>query len=236
MQERLRIAFLIAIVTVVYGNTLLNGFAQDDQIYIFENHAVTAHAAREIFLPNALSHVFRPLSFATLSANWAISGGRPFSYHLCNVALHAAATCLLYLLFRRVLEGLPRAAEIAFVAGLVFAVHPIHTEAVANVVGRSELLAAGLLFGAWLLHLRGRPILALAGFALALLAKESAVVFLPLVLATDYLRRSFRPRWRYVSLAGLVVLYLAMFSKVQGGRFGTVIPFLDNPLGGLPTG
>jgi protein O-mannosyl-transferase len=236
MLERLRIGFLIAIVTVVYGNTLLNGFAQDDQIYIFENHAVTAHAAREIFLPNTLSHVFRPLSFLTLAANWAISGGRPFSYHFCNVVLHAAATCLLYLLLRRLLEGLPRATEIAFVAGLLFAVHPIHTEAVANVVGRSELLAAGFLFGAWLLHLRSRPILALAGFALALLAKESAVVFLPLLLAADYLRGSLRQPWRYFSLAGLVLLYAAMFSKVQGGRFGTVIPFLDNPLGGLPAG
>jgi len=236
MQERLRIAFLIAIVTVVYGNTLLNGFAQDDQIYIFENHAVTAHAAREIFLPNTLSHVFRPLSFATLSLNWAISGGRPFCYHFSNVVLHAAATCLLYLLLRRLLEGLPRATEIAFVAGLLFAVHPVHTEAVANVVGRSELLAAGLLFAAWLFYLRGRHLLAMAAFALALLAKESAVVFLPLVLATDYLRGSLRQPWRYFSLAGLVLLYAAMFSKVQGGRFGTVIPFLDNPLGGLPAG
>src|SRR5262249_51026751 len=153
MQERLRIGFLIAIVTVVYGNTLLNGFAQDDQIYIFENHGVTAHAAREIFLPNTLSHVFRPLSFATLALNWAISGGRPFSYHLANVVLHAAATCLLYLLLRRLLEGLPRVTEIAFVAGLLFAVHPIHTEAVANVVGRSELLASWLLFSPSLLHL-----------------------------------------------------------------------------------
>jgi protein O-mannosyl-transferase len=235
MHERSRIGFLIAMVAVVYGNTLFNGFAQDDQIYIFENHAVTAHSARELFLPNALSHVFRPLSFATLSANWAVSGARPFTYHLCNVLLHAAATCLLYLLFRRLLEGLPRAAEIAFVGGLLFAVHPIHTEAVANVVGRSELLAAGFLFGAWLLHLRGRHVLSLAGLALALLSKESAVVFLPLVLAADYLRARLKPAWRYFSFAALVLLYVAIFWKVQGGRFGTVVPFLDNPLGALPT-
>src|SRR5215467_559254 len=236
MHERSRVRFLIAIVAIVYGNTLANGFAQDDQIYIFENHAVTAHSARELFLPNVLSHVFRPLSFLTLSANWAVSGARPFTYHLCNLLLHAAATCLLYWLFRRLLEGLPCAAETAFVAGLLFAVHPIHTEAVANVVGRSELLAAGFLFGAWLLHLRGRHILALAGFALALLSKESAVVFLPLVLLADYLRGSLKPAWRYFSLAGLMLLYVAIFWKVQGGQFGAVIPFLDNPLGGLPTG
>jgi Tfp pilus assembly protein PilF len=236
MQERLRVGFLIAIVAAVYGNTLFNGFAQDDRIYILENHAVTAHSAREILLPNALSHVFRPLSFVTLSANWAVSGARPFTYHLCNVLLHAAATCLLYWLLRRLLEGLPRATEIAFVSGLLFAVHPIHTEAVGNVVGRSELLAAGFLFLAWLLYLRGRHVLALAGFALALLSKESAVVFLPLVVLTDYLRGSWQRTWRYFSLAGLVLLYVAIFWKVQGGRLGTVTPFLDNPLAGLPTG
>lgn len=236
MQERSRVGFLIAIVAVVYGNTLANGFAQDDQIYIFENHAVTAHSVRELFLPNALSHVLRPLSFATLSANWMASGPRPFAYHLCNLLLHAAVTCLLYWLLRRLLEGLPRAAEIAFTAGLLFAVHPIHTEAVANIVGRSELLAAAFLFGAWLLHLRGRHALALAGFALALLSKESAVVFLPLLLMADYLRGSWKPAWRYFPFAALVLLYVAAFWKVQGGRFGTVIPFLDNPLGGLPAG
>jgi protein O-mannosyl-transferase len=236
MNGRLRIGFLVAIVAIVYGNTLFNDFAQDDQIYIFENHAVTAHSLREIFLPNTLSHVFRPLSFLTFSVNWSISGARPFAYHLCNLVLHAAVTCLLYLLLRRLLEALPRATEIAFAAASLFAVHPIHTEAVANVVGRPELLAAGFLFGAWLLHLAGHPVLALVGFALALLSKESAVVFLPLVLVADYLRGSLKQPWRYFSLAGLALLYVAIFWKVQGGRFGTFVPFLDNPLVGLPAG
>ena len=65
---------------------------------------------------------------------------------------------------------------------LLYAVHPIHTEAVAWAVGRAELLAAGFLFAGWILHLRDRPVASLACFALAMLSKESAIAFFPLVL------------------------------------------------------
>ncbi len=145
-------------------------------------------------------------------------------------------TVLVYLLLQYLLESSPQASTLAFTAALLFAVHPIHTEAVAGIVGRSELLAAGFLLTAWLLHLRDRHLLTLLCFALALLAKESAVVFLPLVLICDYARGRLKPRLLYVSIAGMTTLYLATFWRLQGSRFGTVIPFLDNPLAGLPAG
>ncbi len=236
MKERMRLALLLSAAALVYGNTLQNGFAQDDEIYILQNHAVTGHALRELFAPNYFSHVFRPLSFVTFSCNWLVAGAHPFGYHLVNLLLHAVVTLLVYLLLQFLLESSPQASTLAFTAALLFAVHPIHTEAVAGIVGRSELLAAGFLLTAWLMHLRDRHLLTLLCFALALLAKESAVVFLPLVLICDYARGRLKPRLLYVSIAGMTTLYLATFWKLQGSRFGTVIPFLDNPLAGLPAG
>jgi protein O-mannosyl-transferase len=234
MKELPRLGLLMAAVAIAYGNTLLNDFAQDDQIYILENHAVTAHSLHELIQPNYFSRVFRPVTFATFSVNWALRANHPFSYHLLNILLHAVVTCLLCVLLRSLLEPLPHAATVALIAAWLFAVHPIHTEAVAAIAGRSELLAAGFLLGAWLLHLHDRHLLALLCFVLALLSKESAVVFFPLVLLGDFARGELKPALRYASIAAVTALYVGLFWKLQGGRFGIVIPFLDNPLGVLP--
>ena len=142
-------------------------------------------------------------------------------FHVLNVVLHGVVTALVVLVLA---ELAPLA--LAFVAGLLFAAHPVHAEAVANVVGLAEVLSSALYLGACLVFLRaGERITLLAGgaitllFVLAFLAKESAVT-LPGVLflldgardnvgfkeALSYVRR----RWAiYVSLttaAGLILI------------------------------
>jgi hypothetical protein len=107
-----------------------------------------------------------------------------------NIGLHALATALFFLLCRSLRLG----ATVSFVAALVFAVHPIHTEAVSNVIGRSELLSSAAVLGALLCCARARHALAgrrtalrlaAAGlFGIGLLCKESAFVFVPLLLVT----------------------------------------------------
>jgi len=235
MNERWHVALLLAVTMLVYGNTLLNSFTLDDGVYILSNSAVTGPSVRGLFEPDKTNHIFRPVTFATFALNWAVGGAQPFGYHLVNLLLHAAVILLLYLVLRTLLEPLPRAATVALAAAWLFAVHPIHTEAVASIVGRSELLAAGFLLVAWLLHLHDRPILALVCLVLALLSKESAVAFLPLVLAGDYARGKLKPLHRYGWIAGVTVLYVALFWKIQGGLLGgRGISFLDNPLASLP--
>ncbi len=237
MSERMRVALLLAVAMLVYGDALLNGFTFDDYTYILGNPAVTNLSVRGLFEPpqtNTNHHFFRPVTFVTYDLNWAVSGAQPFGYHLLNLLLHAMVTLLLYLVLRELLEAVPRGTTIAWAAALLFAVHSIHTEAVASIVGRSELLAAGFLLAAWLLHLHDRLILALVCFVLALMSKESAVAFVPLALAGDYARGKLKPLHRYGWIAGVVVVYLALLWKVQGGRFGEKgISFLDNPLAKL---
>src|SRR5579871_2126552 len=235
MRRRLFIALLLAAVAVSYANTLANQFAMDDELYILRNLQVTEPSLHRWFSPNAVSAVFRPLTFATLAANFALGGASPAGYHLFNLLLHAAATLLLYILFLELLAGSLEGEIVAFAAALLYAVLPIHTEAVAWVVGRAELLAAGFLFAGWILHLRGRPAASLACFAAALLSKESAVVFLPLILLGDYLIGKWKPRITYALGAGLTMLYLATLWKLEGGRFGPAdISMADNPLAHLP--
>ncbi len=237
MKERLLAGLLLAAVVLVYGNTLVNQFAMDDELYITRNAQVVDPSLQRLFSPNPVSAVFRPVSFATLALNWAFSGAESFSYHLVNLVLHAGATWLLFLLLQELLGPSPEGKTVAFVAALLYAVHPIHTEAVAWAVGRAELLAAGFLFAGWILHLRDRPIASLACFALAMLSKESAVAFFPLVVLGDYATGKWKPRLRYALAGGAALLYLALLWEVHGGRFGPAdIYMVDNPLVDLPPG
>jgi len=234
-SERWRVVLLLVVTILVYANTLLNSFTYDDFLYILNNPAVTAPTLKGFLEPTRAFNLFRPVTFLSFALNWAVGFIHPFSYHLVNLLLHAAVTLLLYLLCCKVLERMPEGDFVALAAALLFAVHPIHTEAVASIVGRSEMLAAGFLLAAWLLHLRDRQILELVCLVLALLSKESAVCFLPLALAGDYARGEFKPRQRYFWIAGVSALYVGVLWKVQGGRFGEVsVNFLDNPLASLP--
>ncbi len=237
MKDRFLVGLLLAAVALVYGNTLVNQFAMDDELYIMRDPQVTDPSLHRLFSPNQVSAVFRPVSFATLALNWSLSGAEPLAYHLLNLLLHAGATWLLYILLQGLLGSSPDGKTVAFAAALLYAVHPIHTEAVAWIVGRAELLAAGFLFAGWILHLRDRPIASLACFALAMLSKESAVAFLPLVLLGDYATGKWKPRVRYALLAGLALVYLGLLWSVHRGRFGPAeIAMADNPLAQLPAG
>lgn len=235
MNDRVRVAILLTVASLVYANTLLDGFTQDDGLYILHNPQVTHFSFAQLFTPTSFNNVFRPVTFASFALNWAVSGAHPSSYHFFNLLLHVFVTILLYLTLKALLDAVPEGAIAAWAAALLFAVHPIHTEAVASIVGRSELLAMGFLLAAWLLHLKDKPVLTLVCFVLALMSKESAVVFVPLAIVGDYARAKRKTLSRYASIVGVAALYLVLLWKVQGGRFGEKgISFLDNPLAHLP--
>src|ERR1700687_687669 len=65
MKERLLVGLLLAAVVLVYGNTLVNQFAMDDELYIMRNAQVTEPSLHGLFSPNPVSAVFRPVAFAT---------------------------------------------------------------------------------------------------------------------------------------------------------------------------
>lgn len=237
MRNRVWLELLFFLVLAAYVNTLPNGFTTDDELYVLTNPQVTHLSLRGIFSPHSISNVFRPISFGTLALNWAVGGANPFGYHAVNLLLHAAVTMLFFALLQALFGTSPQASAFAFAAAALFAVHPLHTEAVNLAVGRAELLAAGFLLCAWILHLREQEIPALLCFSLAVLSKESAVAFFPLVLLGDYAVGRWKPLSRYARIAGLTLLYLGLLWKVQGGRFGQAsISLLDNPLASIPAG
>ena len=192
--------------------------------------------------PGHRRELYRPLTSAWLALDGAISGMRPAWFHGVNAVLHALVTFLLTLLALEMSGG---RAAVAASAGAVFAAHPVHVEAVAGIVGRSEILAALFVLTAILCHRRalvaerGRasvwPWAAWLAALCGMFAKESAIVAPALCALSEAVpapRRAGRG-FRAVLYAGYAMCataYLAARWKVLGGiGAGLPIPFVDNP-------
>jgi protein O-mannosyl-transferase len=237
-----------------YVNAVGNDFVLDDTRLIRDNLRIRSLATVphlfassywDVSGPQAL---YRPLVLVSYALNYAIHGLSPAGYIAVNIALHAAVSLLLFALVRAIGGSLFAAG----VAGIAFAVHPVHAEAVAGISGRPELLAACFFLLAMHLHRLApdatRASLAyragtLASFAAALLSKESAITLL-LVLpvmdafcpAQDIDGNPATARSRivtdYVPLVGVAIAYLLVRRAVLGSITiaESAIAPLDNPL------
>ncbi len=139
-----------------------------------------------------VDNLYRPLVSMSYAIQWWLHGDRPWAFHLVNVLLHAAVSAAVAEFVRRLIGF-----RAAMVAGLLFAAHPIHVEAVANIVGRAELMCAlGMLAGLTLLlrPMTPRRALAISGcFVFALLSKEQGMLLPSLLLILGLLRRFLAP-------------------------------------------
>lgn len=193
----------LAILSVfVYLNSIGNGFAYDDVLIIEKNLLIrSVFNIPKLFMIGywdtwyAGAAAYRPFLMMTFVLNYAVSGTDAWSYHLFNVLLHAANSCLLYFLLVRYQVSLSLAA----VAGIIFAVHPVHTEAVSNVIGRGELLAAFWCGVSWLcwkeyqeasspFRKYGLFLAASGAYLIGLLTKESIIVLPILLFGVDLFR------------------------------------------------
>jgi len=190
-------AGLVALVLAVFGRTLGDGWLNfDDDAYVTENPLVRGGlSAAGVAAAFRTVHTFtwHPLTTVSHMLDVELFGLDPWGHHLGNVLLHAATAVATFLVLRSLTGAFWRSALVA----LLFAVHPLRVESVAWISERKDVLS-GLLFvltlGAWGRYARarapgapgapppvGRYALALACFALALLAKPM-VVTLPFVL------------------------------------------------------
>lgn len=174
-------ALLAVAVLLAWFNALAGPFQFDDYNVIVGNPAVHSLSAWFDSMPG-----IRPLLKLSYAIN-GLSGSSPFGFHLFNVAVHAANAILVFYLLRALRPG--RVGDLLpFLAALLFALHPVQTEAVTYVSGRSASLMALFYLGSLMAYVGadspkpwpGRALSAVL-FAAALLVKETAVT-LPLAL------------------------------------------------------
>ena len=162
----------------------------------------------------------RPLTGLTFWPSLAAGDRNPLDYHAIDLALHLVAVLLLYDILQRLIS--PKAA---FIAAIVFAVHPVQAEAVNYVFARATELDTVLCLAALLAWIRERPWWAVACFGAALMAKQECVAF-PVFLFL--LNLSLRKR-----SSNRLALF-AMFVLAVAAGLGVYIAVLRNP--GVPAG
>lgn len=225
-----------AAAAVVYLPALRNGWSGDDLVAIRDNPTVHSAGAAIAawFAPYwpgewQWAGLYRPLTILTYGLDWSLSGGAPWWFHLVNVLLHAVATGLAVLVVSRWLPPVG-----ALVAGALFAMHPAHVEAVANVVGRAELLVAIGILAAVLAARRFRHAVSrgarrgwlaatLAAVFLALASKEHGVIAIA-ALALDHAldrERATDPSVPlYVGVVAATAGWLFLWRGIAGGYVG----------------
>jgi tetratricopeptide (TPR) repeat protein len=195
-------AGICALTFLTYLGTLRFQFVHDDRGQIVGNPAVhswqavpgyfTAHVWAAIAPTNFVGNDYRPLFLLWLRINDAVFGAHAAGWHFTTVAAHVAATYCVILLAHRVF----REWTAALFSGVIFGLHPVHIEGVAWISGVPEPLLAALLIPAYLCWLRFREATdrrgawlaaSLCFYTLALLTKETAVVFLLILIASDWL-------------------------------------------------
>ncbi len=227
------------------ATSIRNGFAYDDVYLIARSPRMHSFAgawrefAHTYWPEQSGGDGYRPLTIITFRAEWALGGGNPVVFHATNIALHAVTAVVVFWLATALL---PLAA--AWIAAALYAVHPVHVEAIANVVGQSELWVALWLSLAVGLFVHGRRAGPLAPrrwiaigvlYAVALLFKEHAIVLPALLLAAEGTVVPDRapPRARFaalrlplLALTLVAVVYLWARSAVVIGGFSGFQPYV----------
>jgi hypothetical protein len=235
----------------LYANALPNQFLVDDPAIIIQNTAVRDGAYGRIltepYWPRAIlgDVLYRPLMSMSYAVNWAISH-EPWTFRLPTLLMHAGVCALVFALTRELFRNVAA----AWIAALLFAFHPIHTEPLNPIVGRADVVSAGLMFGAMLIwwrdgkHQRGlvRPMAASLLLLAAAFSKESAVVVVAAMPLLDWYRRGLsagsEPGWWprrlvrcYLPMLVVVGALLAARQAVLGTVGGSTGIFpLDNPI------
>ena len=226
MRRFLPCLILLAAVMLVYGPALQNGLVWDDTALILRDPLLRsprllAEGFRHfLFLDATASDFYRPLQRVAYTLDYALAGFTPWLFHLTSLLVHAGAAMALYALGARLLA--PVAAHprrLALAVALLWAVHPVHSSAVAYAAGLADPLAALCGLGGLALLLSGRR--SLAGFALgaAIFAKESGVFAMVIGLGFAWeTTRGQVTRQRWISFARAALPALMMTALYLGLR------------------
>lgn len=235
------VLFLVSL--FVYLNALYNGFVADDSFLILNNDWI-----RDIkYIPDILfgthkefPNYYRPVTHLVFMAGYHVFGLKPWGFHFTNIIIHGGVSVLLFLvtdiLFERErktgsisTENLSSPIAVAFIAGLLFATHPVNTESVTWISGIPELSCAFFVLLSVLFYLKsdgvfGKSFILSTGFFfIATLCKETALVLPILFLVFDYSlkRHSILPLSllfkRYLPFAFAAVVYLGLRTYAVGG-------------------
>ncbi len=248
-NKKLQLLSIFLLSCLLYANTLGHQYTQDDAIVIYDNEFTTQGLAG---IPDILSkdtfHGFfgqkknlvaggryRPLSLVLFAVEWQLFPDNPFIGHLFNIFWYGLTAIVLYLLLLYILNPSGKTESmfpwfVAFVATVLFVVHPTHTEAVANIKGRDEILALlgslaamYFLFRYYYEHDNKFLLYSALCFFLGLLSKENTITFLGIIPVTFYFFTKAKPQkilGLTAPLFGAALVFIAIRTAIIGLDMG----------------
>ncbi len=246
-----QIYFLLGLVFILNINTLKNGYVLDDVVVMSENSIVQKGIegipdllSKEYFYGIAKRESdlsggrYRPVALVIFALEFEFFGLNPFVGHLINVLLFALLVALLFkLLNDHLFRKYPM--NLAFWTCLLFVVHPIHTEVIANIKSRDELLVMILLMASSFAlinysytHKKTSLVFGLIYFFIALMTRESAIPFIlivPMVSYYFYDRKILTSLSYMIPLAIVFALYMVIRLSIVGISHGVDKSILNFP-------
>jgi tetratricopeptide (TPR) repeat protein len=200
------ILILLLVSFVAYFNALSNGFVYDDMAQVLENPWIKDirnlpdifSKSAWSFLPGlSTSNYYRPMMHIVYMLNYHLFGLKPWGFHLVNILFHCGASVLVFLIIRGLLTEQRVTTSSAylsppFIAAMLFASHPIHTEAVTWIAGLPDVAFTFFYLLSFYLYISFRDgakrgyLLSILAFAVATLLKEPALTLLIMLIAYDY--------------------------------------------------
>jgi len=243
----------------LYVNTITHQFTQDDAIVIYDNMYTTKGISglKGLFTKDTFFGFFkeegkaklvsggryRPFTPAMFALEYQLVGKSPWLGHLINILLYGFLCLMVYKLLISLIchkEDSESKRYLVFAAALIFAAHPLHTEAVANIKGRDEImsmLGSILALFAMIKYVDSKQtkfiILACISLFIAFLSKENTITFLAVIPLSLYYFRDMNVKEAIMKSAVLLlptILFLMIRASVLGNDFGgTPMELMNNP-------
>ncbi len=236
------IVILMLVSLAVYFNALSGVFVYDDNYQIVDNPWLRdMRNIPKIFSTNVWSFqsgptildYYRPLMHIVYMLNYHLFGLKPWGFHLVNILFHCGVSVLVFLVIRRLLPEhratvSPVYLSPPFLAAMLFALHPIHTEAVTWIAGLPDVACTFFYLMSFYLYISFRDgarkgsLLSILSFAAATLFKEPALTLPVLLIAYDYLVKKSDETIlagikRYIPYVVVSGVYLLVRSYALGG-------------------
>ncbi|HSE30455.1 MAG TPA: tetratricopeptide repeat protein [Pyrinomonadaceae bacterium] len=262
-SQKTLLLFVLLATALIYVSSLRYEFTYDDNSQIVLNPAITSAAhipeyftkhVWETIDPGAAPLYYRPVFLLWLLLNYKLFGLSPAGWHATNLIVHLLATWLVFVLARRLTSD----HLIATIAAFLFGIHPVHVESVAWISGVTDPLMTVFFVAAIVLYLDTNSanevtperseengprffnqslVLSLLFYSLAILTKETAVVFLPMLICYELLlgkqRSQSSTRTRLISMFLTMLPYLIVTVVYLFVRF-RVLGALGHQLTQLP--
>ena len=257
ISKNLYVIIFFVLGFLIYGNSLLNDYALDDAIVITKNQFTKKGFDG---IPDLLTNEgftgffgkkkdlvaggrYRPLSLVTFAIEYQFFGQNPFISHLINIILYILTTILLFnilVYFFKESFKKHKYINIPFIASLLFLAHPIHTEVVANIKGRDEIMTVLGSLGALYYTLRYLDtdkikylVFSSIVLFLGLMSKENAITFLAVIPLSVYYFTNHSLKRNFIALLPLIavsVIYLFIRNQVIGFTIGASAgELMNNP-------